>query len=306
MPVNVTKVHSFTGHSGSIYALAEGTHEHFVLSGGSDRFLAQWNLASLLPDTFSAKFPSLIYSILPLYTENILFVGTTTGSLHVIDLLKKEEIKILQFHTSGIFDLKVSEKHNLLFSCGADGKLNVYDLNGLHHIQTLQISSLKLRNMAVHENRNELSIADGLGYIHILTLPDLSLKSTIDFNNHSCNCLIYHPNDKYMISGGRDAHLRVWDIENDYTMVKAIPAHNFAIYDIKFLEGVNMFATASRDKTIKLWAGDDLDFILRINKEQYDGHVNSVNKLYWERSKQLLVSASDDRSLMVWWITTSV
>ena len=33
---------------------------------------------------------------------------------------------------------------------------------------------------------------------------------------------------------------------------------------------------------------------------KYKGHVNSVNKLLWSDHEHYLISASDDRSLIVW------
>ena len=38
-----------------------------------------------------------------------------------------------------------------------------------------------------------------------------------------------------------------------YTLIKSIPAHNYAIYDIVFSPNAKLFATASRDKTVKIW-----------------------------------------------------
>ncbi len=301
--MTLTKIHQFTGHNGSVYALAQGTSPAMVLSGSADHFIAQWNLATLQPDNFSARFPSTVYCVFPIYEMNILCVGTSTGSLHLIDLSKKEEVKILQYHTAGIFDMQVSFKHRLLISAGADGKLNVYKLDDFKHLHTFSISQLKLRNIALDEGKNELALCDGNGCLHILNLPDFSIQKTFKAHELSCNCVLYYPDGKYLLSGGRDAHLNIWDRENNFQLVQSIPAHNYAIYDIKYLDGKNMFATASRDKTIKLWNADDFSFILRINKETYNGHINSVNKLHWNKEEQVLVSASDDRSLIVWKIS---
>lgn len=297
--MQVKKIHTFTGHSGSVYALAQGTRPGMVLSGSSDHFLAQWNLDTLEPDTFSAKFPGMVYAICPVYSLNLLLIGTSAGGLHIIDLQKKEEVKFLQFHTAAIFDIKVSLKHKLIFTCGADGKLNIFHLENLKQVQSFSISHFKLRHVALSEDKNELCIADGSGHIHVLGLPELLIKKGFLAHQHSCNVVLYHPNKKYLLSGGRDAHLKIWDRDNNFELLRSIPAHNYAVYDIRYLPSVGLFASASRDKTVKLW-DPELNFLLRLNKETYEGHVNSVNKIWWEDELQLLVSAGDDRSLMVW------
>ena len=106
---------------------------------------------------------------------------------------------------------------------------------------------------------------------------------------------------------------------------QSIPAHNYAIYSIVFSPDGKYFATASRDKTIKIWDANNLNVLSRINKESFDGHINSVNKLMWTTSPKsspresvlsrdqkglsnspagvvgsYLISASDDRKVMVW------
>ena len=58
------------------------------------------------------------------------------------------------------------------------------------------------------------------------------------------------------------------------------------------------FATASRDKTVKIWKTENRQLLLRINKEQQDGHLNSVNKVVW--TEQGLVSTGDDRAIILW------
>ena len=56
--------------------------------------------------------------------------------------------------------------------------------------------------------------------------------------------------ENFLLTGGRDGHLNIWQV-GDYDMIKLIPAHEWAIYDIVYSPNSNLFATASRDKTLK-------------------------------------------------------
>jgi WD40 repeat protein len=93
--------------------------------------------------------------------------------------------------------------------------------------------------------------------------------------------------------------LNIWQV-GDYELLKSIPAHPWAIYDIAYSPDSNLFATASRDKTLKIWDSKTFQPLEVIDKENYDGHQFSVNKLIWSSHNNYLISAGDDKAIMVW------
>jgi WD40 repeat protein len=101
-----------------------------------------------------------------------------------------------------------------------------------------------------------------------------------------------------MISGGRDAYLKIWSMDN-FSLLQSIPAHNYAIYSISFSPDRKYFATASRDKTVKIWNADTFEVLVRLDKENFEGHKNSVNKVLWMENN-FLISAGDDRAIIIW------
>lgn len=302
MNISVKKIGTLTGHSGAVYALSEGPSEKganssHIFSGSSDKFLALWNLETLQPEKFAAQFPSIVYAICFIPEKNILLVGTSAGSIHVLDLVKKTELKTLQHHTSSIFDLKYSEITNCFYSAGGDGNFAICSLETLSLIKIKKLCEEKVRSIASNYHNNELAIASGDCNIRIFDLTTLEEKKTFVAHTLSANMVCYSPDGALILTGGRDAHLNIWDAKS-YTLIKSIPAHNYAIYDIVFSPDAKLFATASRDKTVKIWDAETFEMLVRINKENYDGHVNSVNKLIW--TDKYLISTGDDRAVMVW------
>src|SRR5690606_33352567 len=91
----------------------------------------------------------------------------------------------------------------------------------------------------------------------------------------------YHPNNIHLLSGGRDAQLKVWDTLN-YHLQKQIPAHLFSIYAIAFHPILNYVATASQDKSIKIWDSKDYRLLKILSREKTGiGHTHSINNLIW-------------------------
>ena len=240
-----------------------------------------------------------------------MLVGTSAGSIHVLDLEKKTELKILQHHTSSIFDLKYSAQTNCFYSAGVDGNFAICSLETLSLIKIKKLCEDKVRSIAFNYHTNlptaclpdrqgqagEIAIASGDCNIRIFDLTTLEEKKIFVAHTLSANIICYSPDGAIVLTGGRDAYLNIWDAKS-YTLIKSIPAHNYAIYDIVFSPDAKLFATASRDKTVKIWDAENFEMLVRINKENFEGHVNSVNKLLW--SGDYLVSTGDDRAVMVW------
>ena len=74
----------------------------------------------------------------------------------------------------------------------------------------------------------------------------------------------------------------------------------FAINDIAYRPDGAFLATASMDKSIKIWQADDLRLVKVVDRARHAGHATSINKLLWLPENNWLVSASDDRSISVW------
>ena len=100
MRIEVKKIATLTGHSDSIYALDKGIVEHLIFSGSGDKIIAQWNLKTFQDKKFVASYPSVLYSICHIPEKQLLLAGTSDGNVHILDLEKKEEIKILKNHKS--------------------------------------------------------------------------------------------------------------------------------------------------------------------------------------------------------------
>lgn len=300
MTIEVHKVSALTGHQGAIYAIDRGPEAGILFSGGADKLVTAWDLRTNENLPFQAHFPAPVYSLCYVPEENLLLAGTSAGSLHVIDLKEKKELKILQHHTAQIFDIRYSLKHRSIYTIGGDGNLAHCSLDTLSLIRIKKMTGLKLRQMDINRSETEMALASGDGTITLIDLESMEMKTQFHAHAFSANAVCYHPSGKILLTGGKDALLKAWDLGNACANILTIAAHNYAIYDIVFSPDNLLFATASRDKTVKIWNANTLDFLLRINSENQAGHVNSVNTLFWNKDPNVLVSAGDDRALMCW------
>ena len=302
--ISAKKIAELTGHNGAIYALERSETDDCFYSGSSDKIIAKWNLDTLSPEKFAAQLPGIIYTICYIADKNILLAGTSEGKIHVIDLIERKEIKILQNHTQPIFDIKhysptqpITHSTNYpILSAGGDGNLTVISSQDFSTVKIIKLCSEKLRAIDIYENTAAIACGDGM--IRIIDLKELKTINEFPAHTGSVYAVKFSPDGKYLLSGGKDAHLKTWKMEDGrWEMDRSIPGHNYAIYSIVFSPDGKHLATASRDKTIKIWDANTCVVLTRINKENSDGHINSVNKLMWDK---YLISAGDDRKVILW------
>lgn len=296
--MEVKTIGTLSGHSGCIYAVDRGLYANTIFTGGSDNFIAQWNLDTLQGEKFATSFGAHLYAICHIPERKLLLAGTTDGNIHIVDIVQKKEIRILKNHAGPVFDIKYSLKTNCFYTAGGDGNFAVCSLDNLSLIKVISLSGEKLRSIDFNYAAAEIAIAMGSCDIFILDLFTLQLKHGFLAHRLSANIARYTPDNKFLLSGGRDAFLNIWETDK-YNLVKSIPAHNWAIYDIAFSPDDTLFATASRDKTVKIWDARTFGLIKRITKECITGHTHSVNKLLWSAYNNYMVSVGDDKEVNI-------
>lgn len=291
--INITKKKELTGHLAGIYALC-AEDENFIFSGGVDKHVIRWDINNIENSKILIKSSEAVYSLYFHEGNNLLFIGTSTGKIHIIDLFQKKEIKLLKSHTDKIFDFKLFDSY--LLSASADGCLAFTNVNTLKTEQILQVSNERIRSIDI--KNNIAVIACGDSNIRVIDLNTKLILKSFKAHEKSCNVVKFHPTNDTLLSGGWDAHLKFWD--KNFQLIKSIPAHNYAIYSIVFSADKKLFATCSRDKSIKVWDALNTEFPKSITHENLKGHQFSVNKLIWEEKSGNLFSASDDKKIMIW------
>jgi WD40 repeat protein len=179
-----------------------------------------------------------------------------------------------------------------------DGMITCVELEKLSIVQKKRQSEKNARTIAIHEGRGEIAVGYSDHFIRIFDIDTLTLKQEWSAHSNSVFTVRYSPDGKFLFSGSRDARLKVWDVQAGYLLVTEIVAHMYAINHIEFSPNGKHFVTCSMDKSIKVWDLEELKLLKVIDKARHAGHGTSVNKLLW--NSNLLLSASDDRSISAW------
>jgi WD40 repeat protein len=299
--MNIRKVDTFSGHRDSVYTIISDHTAHGFYSAGGDGFVIHWDLNKPDLGKLVARVGVSVYAMALNRADNSLWIGQNYEGIQVLDSINNKIEKTSKITTAAIFDIQIFGEKALIAL--GDGVVIVMDIPSFSIQKHIKVSSKSIRTIAVNAATNEFAVGDSEWNVNIFDLDGFSLKKTIQSHSNSVFSVKYSPDGKYLFTTGRDAHLKIWDVNDAYGMVTDIPAHLYAINDIAFSPDRTLFATCSMDKSVKVWDAGTFKLKKIIDRARHAGHGTSVNKLLWTTFENQLISCSDDRTVSVWEVT---
>lgn len=294
LPKSVHNSKTIEGHNGAIYDVIY--YNNTIFTSSADKFVAQWDLIAGKQLDFAVKLEKSAYNIAFSQDHNILAIGNNSGGIHVVDIEKRKEVRLIEHHRDSIFSLVYSPKKNLFYSADRLGLFCVWKGENFDLLLSLPFECDKIREINLSEDEEYLALACQDGYIRILETSHFNMVNEIKtMHTDSVNCTIF--NGDVLYSGGKDAYIRKWNWQTGEQLLN-IPGHNYAVYDIQLLQNNEILVSVSFDKSIKLWNAENLSLIERIEFKN-TGHRHTVNRIA-KISEDCFVTVGDDRKIKVW------
>ena len=296
----VTKIATLAGHRDAVYALTGGTGGA-VYSGSADGMVVGWDTTDPTRDgELLARVQNSVYALRHLPELGLLVLGHNFQGIQAIDLSQKQLVHATALPPVAIFEIVFSESRQRLYVALGDGTLAVLTVPDFRLEKLLRIADKSLRCLALHEGRSELAVGSSDTFTRILDLDSLEVKCLLGESTNSVFSVAYSLDGTRLLTTGRDAQIRTWDVATGYTLTGSIPAHMYTINHLAFSPDGRYLASCSLDKSIKLWDATTLTLLRVLDRTRAAGHGTSVNRLVWPGAENRLVSCSDDRSLAVW------
>jgi WD40 repeat protein len=296
--IQITKINTLSGHGDCVYALQPSGEPNVFFSAAGDGMVVKWDLQHPEVGELVAKLPNSIYALHHLAKHDLLVAGHNYEGIHLLDWRNKKEIGSLKLSSAAVFDIQ--SFGNYIFVASGDGSITVVDAVAFVVKTRLTHSRRNARTVAVNPVTGELAVGYSDHFIRVFDLDKFDVKYEWQAHANSVFTLVYSPDFKVLLSGSRDARLKVWLAGENYGLQKEVAAHLYAINHIAFSPDGKHFVTCSLDKSVKVWRMDDLTLLKVIDKARHAGHGTSVNKLLWTTFNNQVVSASDDKTISVW------
>lgn len=278
-----------SGHSAPVYACA--VSGEFIYSTAGDRFVTRWNISDGKQDAFTVKLDAPAYTLGIVPSEQLLIIGCTNGTIIAINTVSKQLAWEHNFLGKALFSVVDCPAEKWLVLGDAEGHLLVVDYNG-KLLTTFHLDCGKIRS--IKHTESDLFIACQDGSWRQLELPTFNEIHKQQAHEGGVTALSINPVANTLLTGGKDAHLRLWDLVTG-TLLQGWPAHYQTIYGIAQCSEV--FITVSMDKTIKIWNSHEWKVTQRIEFKQ-GGHNRSVNGCL-AIDKDRFLTFSDDKSIFL-------
>jgi WD40 repeat protein len=288
--LQIERIDTFSGHRGPVYALEKGIDSLFY-SAGSDGWVVQWNLAKPDVGKVIAQVEGSVYAM-KLDTSGILWIGHNYEGIQGIQV--DDQTQVFAIPTKGLSIFSITFVGSNAWIGHNEGLITVVDLATKSVIKHIKASATSVRSFCVlADDRVAAGYTDG--FVRVFD-ADFQLIHT--FKAHDSSVFSLQSRGGELYSVGKDARIKRWS--KDFQLLNEVIGHIYAIHDIQFSPDGKWFATASMDKTVKVWESETLTLLKVLDASRHGGHKNSVNKLIWSSFNDLLVSASDDKNLSIW------
>ncbi|KAF9897747.1 protein with putative role during mitosis [Lobosporangium transversale] len=239
-------------------------------------------------------------------------------TIRIYDYETGEYERSLKGHTKAVQDISFDPRGNFLASCSIDLSIKVWDLQQDYKcVKTLVGHDHSVSSVVFLPSGDSIASASRDKTIKIWELATGFCVKTIIGHTEWVRYVQPSQDGRLLVSASNDQTARVWDVAtgeckgefrgHDNVVECAIFAPVESYPFIKELIGIDpkvsareqplpgqFIATASRDKTIKLW--DSTGNCIA----NFVGHDNWVRGLVFHPSGKYLLSAADDKTIKIW------
>lgn len=178
------------------------------------------------------------------------------------------------------------------------GTVCIYDYLSQTMIKSFEVTDLPVRSAKFIARKQWVVAGADDMFIRVYNYNTMDKVTIFEAHTDYIRCVAVHPTLPYVLSSSDDLLIKLWDWDKGWTCTQIFEGHSHYVMQVTFNpKDTNTFASASLDRTIKIWnlGSPDPNFTL-------DDHMKGVNCVdyFTGGDKPYLITGSDDQTAKVW------
>ncbi|KAL3840909.1 hypothetical protein ACJIZ3_025500 [Penstemon smallii] len=165
-------------------------------------------------------------------------------------------------------------------------------------VKSFEVTELPVRSAKFIARKQWVVAGADDMFIRVYNYNTMDKVKVFEAHTDYIRCVAVHPSLPYVLSSSDDMLIKLWDWEKGWVCTQIFEGHSHYVMQVTFNpKDTNTFASASLDRTIKIWnlGSPDPNFTL-------DAHLKGVNCVdyFTGGDKPFLITGSDDHTAKVW------
>ncbi|KAG2656959.1 hypothetical protein PVAP13_1KG120700 [Panicum virgatum] len=178
------------------------------------------------------------------------------------------------------------------------GSVCIWNYQTQTMVKSFEVTDLPVRSAKFISRKQWVVAGADDMVIRVYNYNTMDKVKVFEAHTDYIRCVAVHPTQPFVLSSSDDMLIKLWDWDKGWVCTQIFEGHSHYVMQVTFNpKDTNTFASASLDRTIKIWSlgSPDPNFTL-------DGHSKGVNCVdyFTGGDRPYLITGSDDQTAKVW------
>jgi WD40 repeat protein len=301
---NLQELYHLKGHKLRVKCVSFSPDSKILASASNDGTVKLWDIEAYEKGANRLWHDAGVYSLAFSPDGRILVTGSESGRVKLWDSTTEQQIDELEGHYGPVWSVGISHDGTKVATGSSDRTARLWDMKTGRLLYTLPVFPDEVLSIAFSPGDEILAIGCRDRSVILWDIAN-KWKETVTepkgglerLNFDPVSAIAFSPDGELLAIGGHYEWKGVpslRDVRGKNQPIRLV-GHPSAAFSVSFSHDGNLVATASVDKTIKLWDRNTGQLIATLH-----GHVGGVLSAAFSPDDRILASGGEDRVVRIW------